>query len=206
MELERKIILSIETAIGGGSVSIIEDKDEIDFWEGSREGLKAEDFLGEISKILDKNKIEKKNIKLLNVSNGPGSSTGIKIGLATARGLGTALNCEVIEVSLLRAILKFVNIDGNGKAVIVLPVSKSFFVLEKVQFVNPDVLKEFRKTEAFTIEKLFEELELLSDTQIIFDRKTFESYNNLLSNSIDESNRLIVFEENMASIIAKNYN
>jgi tRNA threonylcarbamoyl adenosine modification protein YeaZ len=206
MELERKIILSIETAIGGGSVSIIEDKDEIDFWEGSREGLKAEDFLGEISKILDKNKIEKKNIKLLTVSNGPGSSTGIKIGLATARGLGTALNCEVIEVSLLRAILKFVNIDGNGKAVIVLPVSKSFFVLEKVQFVNPDVLKEFRKTEAFTIEKLFEELELLSDTQIIFDRKTFESYNNLLSNSIDESNRLIVFEENMASIIAKNYN
>jgi tRNA threonylcarbamoyl adenosine modification protein YeaZ len=206
MELERKIILSIETAIGGGSVSIIEDKDEIDFWEGSREGLKAEDFLGEISKILDKNKIEKKNIKLLNVSNGPGSSTGIKIGLATARGLGTALNCEVIEVSLLRAILKFVNIDGNGKAVIVLPISKSFFVLEKVQFVNPDVLKEFRKTEAFTIEKLFEELELLSDTQIIFDRKTFESYNNLLSNSIEESNRLIVFEENMASIIAKNYN
>jgi hypothetical protein len=116
------------------------------------------------------------------------------------------LNCEVIEVLLLRAILKFVNIDGNGKAVIVLPVSKSFFVLEKVQFVNPDVLKEFRKTEAFTVEKLFEELELLSDTQIIFDRKTFESYNNLLSNSIDESNRLIVFEENMASIIAKNYN
>ncbi len=206
MKPERKIILSIETAIKGGSISVIEDKDEIDFWEGSREGLKAEDFLGEISKILDKNKIEKKNIKLLTVSNGPGSSTGIKIGLATARGLGTALNCEVIEVSLLRAILKFVNIDGNGKAVIVLPVSKSFFVLEKVQFVNPDVLKEFRKTEAFTIEKLFEELELLSDTQIIFDRKTFESYNNLLSNSIDESNRLIVFEENMASIIAKNYN
>ncbi len=206
MKPERKIILSIETAIKGGSISVIEDKDEIDFWEGSREGLKAEDFLGEISKILDKNKIEKKNIKLLTVSNGPGSSTGIKIGLATARGLGTALNCEVIEVSLLRAILKFVNIDGNGKAVIVLPISKSFFVLEKVQFVNPDVLKEFRKTEAFTIEKLFEELELLSDTRIIFDRKTFESYNNLLSNSIDESNRLIVFEENIASIIAKNYN
>jgi tRNA threonylcarbamoyl adenosine modification protein YeaZ len=206
MKPERKIILSIETAIKGGSISVIEDKDEIDFWEGSREGLKAEDFLGKISKILDKNKIEKKNIKLLTVSNGPGSSTGIKIGLATARGLGTALNCEVIEVSLLRAILKFVNIDGNGKAVIVLPVSKSFFVLEKVQFVNPDVLKKFRKTEAFTIEKLFEELELLSDTRIIFDRKTFESYNNLLSNSIDESNRLIVFEENMASIIAKNYN
>ncbi len=206
MKPERKIILSIETAIKGGSISVIEDKDEIDFWEGSREGLKAEDILGKISKILDKNKIEKKNIKLLTVSNGPGSSTGIKIGLATARGLGTALNCEVIEVSLLRAILKFVNIDGNGKAVIVLPVSKSFFVLEKVQFVNPDVLKEFRKTEAFTIEKLFEELKLLSDTQIIFDRKTFESYNNLLSNSIDESNRLIVFEENMASIIANNYN
>ncbi len=106
MEPERKIILSIETAIEGGSISIIEGKDEIDFWIGNKESLKAEVFLLEISKILDKNKIEKKNIKSIIVSNGPGSSTGLKIGLATARGLGTVLNCEVIEVSLFEAVLK----------------------------------------------------------------------------------------------------
>ncbi|MBA3692874.1 MAG: tRNA (adenosine(37)-N6)-threonylcarbamoyltransferase complex dimerization subunit type 1 TsaB [Acidobacteria bacterium] len=204
MEPERKIILSIETAIEGGSISIIEGKDEIDFWIGNKESLKAEVFLLEISKILDKNKIEKKNIKSIIVSNGPGSSTGLKIGLATARGLGTALNCEVIEISLFEAVLKFVNMDENCKAFVILPVSKNLFFLKKVKFVNLNPLKEFEKTLALTIEKLIEELKLLSNIQIIIHRKTFESYNNLMSGSIKKSNNLIVFEDNMAFILAKN--
>jgi len=203
MKPERKIVLSIETAVEGGSISVIEGKDEIDFWIGNKEGLKAEDFLLEISKILGKNKIGKKNIKSIIVSNGPGSSTGLKIGLATARGLGTALNCEVIEISLLEAILKFVNIYENGKAFVILPVSKNLFFLEKVKFVNLNTLKEFEETKALTIEKLIEELKLLSNIQIVIHRKVLESYNNLMSDSIKKSNKLIVFEENMAFIIAK---
>jgi len=160
--------------------------------------------LVEISKVLDKNKIWKKNIKLITVSSGPGSSTGIKIGLATARGLGTALNCEVIEVSLLDAILKFVNIDVNGKAFVVLPVGKNLFFLEKVKFVNLDTLKEFEKTKALTTEKLIEELKFLSNIQIIIQREILGRYNKLISNSIAKNNQLIVFEENLAFILAKN--
>ncbi len=203
MEPERKITLSIETSIEGGSISIIEDRDEIDSWIGTKESTKAEDFLVEISIILGKNKIERKHIKLIAVSNGPGSSTGIKIGLATARGLGTALNCKVIEVSLLEVILKFVNTSGRSKIFVVLPVSKNLFFLEKVEFINLNSLKKFEKTKAFTIEKLIEELKLLSDIQLIVHRKFFESYNNLMSDFIDKSNQVIVFEENMASIIGK---
>ena len=203
MEPERKITLSIETSIGGGSISIIEDRDEIDSWIGTKESTKAEDFLVEISIILGKNKIERKHIKLIAVSNGPGSSTGIKIGLATARGLGTALNCKVIEVSLLEVILKFVNTSGRSKIFVVLPVSKNLFFLERVEFINLNSLKKFEKTKAFTIEKLIEELKLLSDIQLIVHRKFFESYNNLMSDFVDKSNQVIVFEENMASIIGK---
>jgi tRNA threonylcarbamoyl adenosine modification protein YeaZ len=204
MEPERKIILSIETAIEGGSISIIEGKDEIDFWIGTKEGLKAEDFLLEISKILDKNEIGKKNIKSIIVSSDPGSSTGIKIGLATARGLGTALNCEVMEISLLEAILKFVNINGNTKAFVIFPVGKNFFFREKFVFVKLNTsLNEFEKIRALTIEKPIEELKLLSNIQIIVHRKIFESYTSLMSSFIEKSNQLIVFEENMAFIIAK---
>ncbi len=204
MKLERKIILSIETAIEGGSISIIEGENEIDFWQGIKEGLKAEEFLGEISKVLDKNKIEKKYIKSIIVSNGPGSSTGIKIGLATARGLGTALSCKVIEVSLLETILKFVNIGGNSKAFVVVPAGKNLYFLEKVEFVNFKALKRFERTKAFTIEKLIEELSLLSNAQVIVKRRNFERYYNLIPDFIIKSNKFVVIEENMASIIAKN--
>ena len=204
MKSKRKIYLSIETAVGGGSISIIEDEVEIDFWAGTNENLRAEDFLEEISKILNKNKIERKSIKLITVSGGPGSSTGIKIGLATARGLGTALNCEVIAVSLLEAILKFVNIEGNCKVCIILPIGKNLFLLEKVDLVNFKASKIFGKAKVFTIEKLIEELKDLSNIKIIVHRKFLEGYDNLLSKSIDMSNQLIVFNENMASIINKN--
>jgi tRNA threonylcarbamoyl adenosine modification protein YeaZ len=204
MEPERKIILSIETAIEGGSISIIEGENEIDFWQSIKEGLKAEEFLGEISKVLDKNKIEKKYIKSIIVSNGPGSSTGIKIGLATARGLGTALSCKVIEVSLLETILKFVNIGGNSKAFVVVPAGKNLYFLEKVEFVNFKALKRFERTKAFTIEKLIEELSLLSNAQVIVKRRSFERYYNLIPDFVIKSNKFVVIEENMASIIAKN--
>lgn len=204
MKLKRKIILSIETAVDGGSISVIEGEEEIDFWKGFKEDLKAEDFLGEVSKILEKNKIEKKLIRLITVSNGPGNSTGVKIGLATARGLGTALNCEVAEVSLAKAILKFVNVDGSGNAFVVLPVGKNFFVLENIELINLNALESSKKSKAFTIEKLAEKLKLLSNTQIIVDRNTFENHNYSIFNFIDASNQLTVFEENMAFIIAKN--
>jgi len=204
MNIERKIVLSIETAIEGGSISIMEGEEEIDFWKGVKEGLKAENFLDEISRVLDKNKIEKKYIKFITVSTGPGSFTGIKIGLATAMGLGTALNCEVIKVSLLDAILKFVNFDKDGKAFVILSVGKNLFFLEKVKFINLYALKEFEKNKALTIEKLTEELKLLSNNQIIVQRGIFESHNNLISNSIKKSNKIIIFDENMAFIIARN--
>ncbi len=204
MKAERKITLSIETAIEGGSISIIDGTEEVDFWIGAKDGLKAEEFLVEISKILKKNKIEKKHIKLVTVSNGPGSSTGIKIGLATARGIGTALNCEVIEISLLEAILKSLNINRNSKALIILPIGKNLFFLEKVGFVNLDYLNEFGKTGVFTIEKLIEELNSLLNIQIIIHRKGFEIYNHLISKYIETKNQLFIYEGNMAYVMAKN--
>jgi tRNA threonylcarbamoyl adenosine modification protein YeaZ len=203
MKSEKRITLSIETAIEGGSISIIDGTEEVDFWIGAKDSLKAEEFLVEISKILKKNKIDKKHIKLVTVSNGPGSSTGIKIGLATARGIGTALNCEVVEISLLEAILKSLNINGNSKALVILPVGRNLFFLEKVGFVNFNYFNGFGKIGVFTFEELIEELNSFLNSQIIIHRKTFEIYNNLVSKYVETKNQLLIFEGNMASVIAK---
>ncbi len=96
------------------------------------------------------------------------------------------------------------NGDEVGKAFILLSAGKNVFFIEKVKFTNLSTLKEFRKTKALTIEKLIEELKLLSKSKIIIHRTIFENYNNLMSDFIDKSNQLIIFEENMASIIGKN--
>jgi len=200
MKLERKIILSIETAVEG-SISIREGEDEIDFWSSDKEKLNAEDFLAEIAKILDKNKIAREDIKLIAVADGLGSATGMKIGLATARGLATALNCKVIEASFLNAILKFAVTGGDGQVVIIIPSGKNHFLLEKVEIVNQRLLKNSGKANIFSNEKLVEEIKFVSEIPIVIHRNIFEIYNSKTSVYYNKSRRFIVIEKNMATVI-----
>lgn len=100
----KRIVLAIESAIGGGSLSILEDQEEIDFWVGVRSVSRSEDLLREISALLSKNGLTKKDIAMIAVSDNAGSHTGIRIGHSTALGLGKVLNCSVKKVSTLSAI------------------------------------------------------------------------------------------------------
>lgn len=95
--------LAIETAICGGSLSLMKDDLEIDAWIGNKSVSKAEDVLEQISKMFARNRIKK--IDLISVSTGPGSSTGIRIGLATALGLKKSFNCRIAGVSVFEALI-----------------------------------------------------------------------------------------------------
>lgn len=108
--IENMITLAIETAIRGGGLSLIIDEREIDFWNGNKDVSKAEDVLEQISNLLKRNKVKK--IDLIAVSKEPGSSTGIRIGLATALGLKRSFNCEIVSVSVFEALINHRTLDG----------------------------------------------------------------------------------------------
>ncbi len=100
--INNRITLAIETALRGGSLSLIKNNTEIDYWAGNTNVSRADDILEQISLILKNNRV--KNPDLTAISTGPGSATGIRIGLATALGLKKSLDCEIAEVSLFEAI------------------------------------------------------------------------------------------------------
>jgi tRNA threonylcarbamoyl adenosine modification protein YeaZ len=102
---KKEFILSIETAVQGGSISLLRGNDELDCWIGTREISKSEDVLEEIKKILERNDLEKERIKKIVVSRGPGSYTGVRIGMAVAYGLTRAFDCELVGVSVLDGLL-----------------------------------------------------------------------------------------------------
>jgi tRNA A37 threonylcarbamoyladenosine modification protein TsaB len=93
----KKIVLAIETGFAGGSISLLRNNVEIDKWSGSRAISKSEDVLDEISILLKKNKIERFEISSILISKKVGSLTGLRIGLALARGLSKSLNCQYKE-------------------------------------------------------------------------------------------------------------
>jgi len=102
---KKEFILSIETAVQGGSISLLRGIDELDCWIGTREISKSEDVLEEIKKILERNDLEKERIKKIVVSRGPGSYTGVRIGMAVAYGLKRAFDCDLVGVSVLEGLL-----------------------------------------------------------------------------------------------------
>ena len=65
------IVLAIESAICGGSISLIKDNIEIANWVGSSGVSKAEDLLANIDQILIENSISRYDIGLIAVSAGP---------------------------------------------------------------------------------------------------------------------------------------
>lgn len=98
------ITLALESAIAGGSVSLLDGNDEIARWIGASDVSKAEDLLLSIDALLSKNRLSSRDIGLIAVSAGPGSFTGIRIGLATAFGLKDGLGIGMRSVPALTAI------------------------------------------------------------------------------------------------------
>ncbi|MEQ1646533.1 MAG: tRNA (adenosine(37)-N6)-threonylcarbamoyltransferase complex dimerization subunit type 1 TsaB, partial [Pyrinomonadaceae bacterium] len=120
--------VAIESAIRGGSISLIAGGVEIDNWIGSTEVSKAEDLLVDIDAMLGRNSLSISDIDHLAVSAGPGSFTGIRIGIATALGLKTGLGIPMSSVSALTAMAAISSFEGN--AVVAVPVGRNAICLQ----------------------------------------------------------------------------
>ena len=57
-----------------------------------------------IDYLLTLNNVDRRDIGLIAVGSGPGSFTGIRIGIATARGLARAIGCPLMGISTLDAL------------------------------------------------------------------------------------------------------
>lgn len=98
------VVLTMETAVKGGSISIFCDGKLLDFHIGDKSVSGAEDLLPKMSELLKRNNISKSDIDLIAISNGPGSFTGIRIGIATALALQKSLGCKCYGFDLLKVL------------------------------------------------------------------------------------------------------
>ena len=69
-----------------------------------------------IENVLKESKIERSQLDAIAVSKGPGSYTGLRIGVSAAKGLCFALNIPLISISTLEALANQVNVN-NGVVV-----------------------------------------------------------------------------------------
>ena len=109
------VILSIETATTFGSVAIHKDGKLIGIQQYAIE--KSHSALVQVlmSQLLENTGIERSEIEAVAVSAGPGSYTGLRIGVSSAKGFCYALDIPLIAVNTLEALVFQVaklNIEG----------------------------------------------------------------------------------------------
>ncbi|MDY0986926.1 tRNA (adenosine(37)-N6)-threonylcarbamoyltransferase complex dimerization subunit type 1 TsaB [Flavobacterium sp. CFBP9031] len=98
-------ILNIETATKNCSVSIAKDGQTIVCNELADEGYShAEKLHVFIEEVIAKAGISAQDLNAVAVSQGPGSYTGLRIGVSAAKGLCYALNIPLIAVDTLQAL------------------------------------------------------------------------------------------------------
>lgn len=97
-------ILSIETSTTVCSVAIHTNGNCIDKIEISEQNAHSSKLTVLIEDILNKNSLQVSDLQAVAISEGPGSYTGLRIGVSVAKGLCYACNLPLIAVNTLQAL------------------------------------------------------------------------------------------------------
>ena len=105
-------ILSIDTSNKIASVSVFCDNNLLAEKFSDDQKTHSEKLLPIMDETLKEVNLTIRDIDLFIVSVGPGSFTGIRIGVSTVKGIAQALNKKVIPVTSLEGLIEMVNGDN----------------------------------------------------------------------------------------------
>tara|TARA_Y100001936_G_C16033527_1_gene647096 strand:+ start:331 stop:1026 length:696 start_codon:yes stop_codon:yes gene_type:complete len=151
--------LCIDTTSEYCSVSLFEDNNLIEFQNSIIERSHSKLLILIIDEILKKSKTKISEIDAFSISKGPGSYTGLRIGLSSVKGFCFGLNKPLISINTLKVLSKSALSLINNKNSILCP------------------MVDARRMEVFT--KLYDcQLNSLSDDKsLVLDENSFDLYN-----------------------------
>ena len=97
-------VLALDTTSRAGSVALVEDERVIAELEGDPSRSHAERLPGDLTRALDAHEWRAADVDAFAVVAGPGSFTGLRIGIATMQGLAFVLKRPLVGVSALEAL------------------------------------------------------------------------------------------------------
>jgi tRNA threonylcarbamoyladenosine biosynthesis protein TsaB len=99
-------ILAVETATQAGSVALVEDEQLLGEITLELPRKHSERLVPSIEFLLDQHKLKPQELDGLAVDIGPGSFTGLRVGLATMKGMALSLEKPLVGVSSLEILVQ----------------------------------------------------------------------------------------------------
>jgi tRNA threonylcarbamoyladenosine biosynthesis protein TsaB len=160
-------ILAIETTGAEASVAVINEKGEV-FMEASDQKLNhLQNLMPMVDILLEKRGLSIDDVHYIAVSEGPGSFTGIRIGVSSARALAQALGLETISVPTLKSFLYNVP-DYKGIICPIFDARRSQVYGGAYRWTGNGEYEEIVPGAAYDLHQLLEQLEQKYPKEITF--------------------------------------
>jgi tRNA threonylcarbamoyladenosine biosynthesis protein TsaB len=111
-------VLALDTTTRGGSVALVEDDRVIEERAGDPASTHAERLPREIHELLKDCGVGSADVDLFAVASGPGSFTGLRVGIATMQGLAFVHRRQIAPISALEALAHIAS-TGAGEGALV---------------------------------------------------------------------------------------
>jgi tRNA threonylcarbamoyladenosine biosynthesis protein TsaB len=145
------VILAVETATRAGSVGVARGYEVLACVAGNASSSHSTDLIENIDRVLRGADLQLSDVDLFGAATGPGSFTGLRIGLATVKSLAVAMNKKCIGVSTLAAVAHAAG--QSRRTVALLPAGRGevfaqmfsvtgndVFALDQAMHISPEVL------------------------------------------------------------------
>lgn len=119
------IRLFIDTSLANVSISVIKDKEELATISKSIPNMHSVYAVSFVKQVLDIAKIDANLIDEIYVVNGPGSFTGLRIGVTIAKTYGYLIKKDIIPVSTLKMLA--ISSSTDGVIMSIIPANKSHY-------------------------------------------------------------------------------
>lgn len=191
MESE-KIILAIESSVRTGSVSLLRGQKELGSWVCEESESMSQNLILGIKKLLEQHNIQKNELDLVAVSNGPGSLTGIRVGISVAKGLSFAIGITCVGISLLEAMFTSVQVAVDTTIFTIISGGRNQFYWQRFEIENA-----FNSIEFGNLTDLSNQLNLFPQASVLVDNYSSELFSKLEF----DCEQMIVCNKNLSYLI-----
>ena len=192
-------ILSVETATLSGSVAFSRGEKVLAALTGDSGVSHSNTLLSDIDRVLREAQVELADVDLFAVATGPGSFTGLRIGIATVKGLAATLDRPTAGVPTLHAVA--LAAGPSPRSVALLPAGRGEVFAQLFSVTKEGLVTELDKPTHISPSKLLEKYGSLES--VLWCGPGAIANKKLLENSASPEGRLAPAVTNLATHVAR---